>query len=579
MAVDVQDLARRHAALLEQRRPWEGAWRDLAGHFLPTRYRGEGDERGADKILNGKLVDSTGILAMRTLAAGLQGGMTSPARPWFRLGMEDERLAQTHGVREWMDEVAKRMRSIFHRSNFYNAVHTLYAELGAFGTAYMMELADFNDGFRFIPFTAGEYCLDINERQRVDVVFRRFRMTARQLVREFGPGRLPSYVLDGTKAADGRRTEQYAVVHAVYPRNDRDPARKDNVNKPFASVYWLEGGVSGGTGWGQSSYGGRPHILRESGFDEFPGFGPRWDVAGNDVYGRSPAMDVLPDCRMLQQMGVTTLKAIHKAVDPPMNVAASLKSVGVDITPGGVNYVEAAPGQAPQAATPLLQIRPEIQAARAAILDVQRQIQQGLYNDLFRMLMAGDRAQITAREIAAKEEEKLILIGPVLERLHDELFIPLIDRTFLLMARLDMLPDPPPDMAGAPIKVEFISLLAQAQKLVSTSAVDQFLFFVGKAAQSGFPEVLDAVDIDKVVDNYGEYLGVEVDMIRPLQDREALRQQRAQAQAQAAQQAQAAAAMQQMQGMAGTAQTLSHTPVGDGNAMDALLGGLGSVAQ
>ena len=568
-------MSRRHAALLEQRQPWEGAWRDLAGHFLPTRYR-EGDERGKDKILNGTLVDSTGILAMRTLAAGLQGGMTSPARPWFRLGMEDEQLAQAHGVREWMDEVARRMRTVFHRSNFYNAVHTMYAELGTFGTAFMMEMADFEDGFRFIPFTAGEYALDTNEKLRVDVVFRRFHMTARQLVRQFGEAALPSYVKDGAKTADSRRSEQYAVVHAVYPRRDRDHNRADNAHKPWASVYWLEGGAGGGTGGGNTSYGGRPHILRESGFDEFPGFGPRWDVAGNDVYGRSPAMDVLPDCRMLQQMGITTLKAIHKAVDPPMSVSASLKSVGVDITPGGVNYVEAAPGQAPQAAAQLLQIRPEIQASRLAMQDVQRQIQQGLYNDLFRMLMNGNRAQITAREIAAKEEEKLILIGPVLERLHDELFIPLIDRTFNLMARLDMLPEAPPELQGAPLKVEFVSLLAQAQKMVSTSAVDQFLGFTMNAAQA-FPEVLDSVDIDRVVDNYGEYLGVEVDMIRPLQDREALRQQRAQAQAQAAQQAQAAAAMQQMQGAAGAAQTLAQTPVGEnGSALDALVGGLGS---
>lgn len=577
--IDVMELSRRHNALLDLRRPWDTAWQDLAAHFLPTRYRDvgqNGDSVRNPRLLNDKLVDSTGILAMRTLAAGLQGGMTSPARPWFRLTIEDEELSQAHGVRAYMDEVAKRMRTVFHRSNFYNAVHTMYAELGAFGTGFMMELADFQHGFRFIPFTAGEFCLDTNESQEVDVVFRQFQMTDRQLVRQFGEQSVPDYIKDNARRHHSRKADQYTVVHAVYPRSDRDAQKMGGANKPWASVYWLDfGGSTSGGGYASNS---KPHVLRESGFDEFPGFGPRWDITGNDVYGKSPAMDVLPDCRMLQQMGITTLKAIHKSIDPPMSVSADLKSTGLDLTPSGINYVANVPGQVPQAATPIVQVRPEIQQARMAIQDVQRQIQEGLYNDLFRMLLGSNRAQITAREVAAREEEKLILVGPVLERLQGELFMPLIDRTFSLMAKLDMLPAPPPELKGAPIKVEFVSLLAQAQKMVSTSAVDQLFVFTMNAAQA-FPEMLDAVDADKAIDNYSEYLGVEVDILRPRQDRDQMRQQRAQAQAQAAQQAQATQAMQNVQGMANTASTLGDTPVdgGQGSALDVLLSGLGSV--
>lgn len=151
---------------------------------------------------------------------------------------------------------------------------------------------------------------------------------------------------------------------------------------------------------------------------------------------------------MLQQMGVTTLKAIHKAVDPPMSVAAGLRSVGLDLTPGGVNYVDSAPGQSPQAATPLLQINPDLATARKAMESVQDQIRKGLYNDLFKLILDG-RSGVTASEIAAREEEKLVLVGPVLERLHDELFIPLMDRTFECMRELDMLPPCPPELAWA----------------------------------------------------------------------------------------------------------------------------------
>lgn len=514
MRADIPVLARRYQALLRRRMPWDTAWQSLADHFLPTRCRlrpqGGGAEEGP--MLNSGLVDATGILAMRTLAAGLQGGLTSPARPWFRLGLDDADLARSRPGQAWLDEVAARMRSVFHRCNFYNAMHTLYAELATFGTAFVFELADPRDGFRFMPLCAGEYVLDCDAGRRVDTVFRRSSMSLRQIVQTFGPAALPESLREAVRRnADERRN----VIQAVYPRDDRIHGILTASHMPVASVYWLEGRDGG------------EHALRESGFRHFPGFGPRWDVAGNDVYGRSPAMDALPDCRMLQQMGITTLKAIHKAVDPPMSVSAGLRSVGLDLTPGGINYVDSAPGQSPQAATPLLQVNPDLSTARRAMESVQNQIRSGLYNDLFKLILEG-RSGVTASEIAAREEEKLVLIGPVLERLHDELFIPLMDRTFECMRELDMLPPCPPELSGRRLKVEFVSLLAQAQKLVGVSAADQYLALTLRAS-TAWPEALDTLNVDHLLDNYADSLGLPISLTRPPEEREQMRAARAEA--------------------------------------------------
>lgn len=510
-AVDVAALSRRHQALLRQRAPWDAAWQSLADHFLPTRCRLD-PQRDMEEgpMLNRSLVDATGILAMRTLAAGLQGGLTSPARPWFRLSLDDAELARSRAGQAWLDEVAARMREVFQRSNFYNAMHTIYGELGTFGTAFVFELADAERGFRFLPLCAGEYALDCDADRRVDTVFRRSAMTLRQVAQAFGEQALP----DALRSALRRNPEQRrTVVQAVYPREHAGRGPCVAARMPVASVYWLEGRESGE----------RP--LRVSGFLGFPGFGPRWDVAGNDVYGRSPAMDALPDCRMLQQMGITTLKAIHKAVDPPMSVAAGLRSVGLDLTPGGVNYVDIAPGQSPQAATPLLQINPDLATARKAMEAVQEQIRRGLYNDLFKLILEG-RSNVTASEIAAREEEKLVLVGPVLERLHDELFIPLMDRTFECMRALDMLPPCPPELEGRRLRVEFVSLLAQAQKLVGVSAADQYLALTLKAS-AAWPEALDCLDVDHLLDSYAESLGLPVSFTRSPEARREMREQRA----------------------------------------------------
>ncbi len=561
-------LSHRFSRLLEVRQSYEPAWQDLADHFLPTRYKDVGKNPDAWRkmpILNDKLVDSTGILAMRTLASGLQGGMTSPARPWFQLSLTDQELSQNKNVKEWLDQVTKLMRKLFNGSNFYNAVHTLYGELGTFGTGFILELADFENGFRFIPFCAGEYCLDTNDKQRVDVVFRRFQMTARQLIMRFGIENLPSYVSHNKAKVD----DAYLVVHAIFPRNTKHLDQSIAQHMPFASVYWLEG-LSGA-----SRDNAKPlHILSESGFSEFPGFGVRWDVIGNDVYGRSPAMDVLPDCRMLQQMGITTLKAIHKSVDPPTAVSASLKSVGLDLTPGGINYVEAAPGQSPQAATPIMEIRPDIQAARTAIQDVQKQIQQGLYNDLFRLLLNSESSKTTAKEVAVREEEKLILIGPVLDRLHNEFFIPLINRTAKLMWRQGMLPPMPQELAGQDVKVEFVSLLAQAQKMVATSAVDKLMDFV-KTTSTIKDNIVDAINVDRAVDEYADYLGVSPSILRSQTEREEIRQSREQAQA-ASEQTKTNLETQQksieaIKDISDVAETLSKTELSKSSALGAML--------
>ena len=180
MAVDVNELARRYEALRTERSGWDAAWRSLAELFLPCRWRSDTDTTAHQSPkLNGRLVNSAGVLAMRTLAAGMQGGMTSPVRPWFRLTTKGDDIAGMPGLNAWLEEVTSRMQRVLHESNFYNAVHGLYADLGTFGTGLLIETAD-EDGIHFHLIRAGEYVLDVNGRNEVDTFFRRLNMTARQ---------------------------------------------------------------------------------------------------------------------------------------------------------------------------------------------------------------------------------------------------------------------------------------------------------------------------------------------------------------------------------------------------------------
>ena len=570
MAVDVHKLQVRYNQLKSERSGWEAAYQQLAELFLPTRYRADSDTSAhRTPKINSRLVNSTGVLAMRTLAAGMQGGMTSPVRPWFRIVMRGYQDQAPAGLNEWLDEVTEAMRMVLGQSNFYNSVHSLYADLGTFGTGLLLELGD-EDGVHFELIRAGEYVLDTNGRNEVDTFYRRIHMTAKQIVDRW-PAKAPETIKNLAKLGqDG--TKRFDVIHAVFPNKDLDPtARLGKNSKPFASVYFLLDGSENGQG--------HPTVLDEGGYDMFPAFAPRWDINGTDVYGRSPAMDVTPDTKMLQAMTSTLRRMQHKIADPPMLIDSSMQRYGVSFDPASQNFCDMATAAGSGGVVPIDQPAPAaLQYTMQSVAEVEKIIYDGLYTDLFRMLIDDDRRNITATEIQAKQQEKMILIGPVVERLHKELLEPLIMRTFQLMQEWGAMPPPPEGFEGADLDVTFESVLAQAQKVTATSAIDQAVAFFGGAGQL-FPEMLDVIDHDKLGRAYLDRIGVPADCIRDEDSVASLRQQRAEQQAQAQEAAAASQGAVDASNLANAAKAAGATPVGaDGSTlMDTLLGGLGAV--
>ncbi len=512
MSVDIRELAKRYESLREQRLPWDSAWAELADHFLPTRWRAERDASSSPRLLNSRLMDSTGVIDMRTLAAGLHGGMTSPSRPWFSLAVHEPDTCDQQ-VATWLEKVSGIIRNALHRSNFYTVIHAFYSDIGTFGTGLLVETFD-TDGLYFQSVRPGEYVLDTDQNNRVNTFFRRISMTPAQLVAEFGSHGLPDSICNPRYDEMARDFRRLDVIHAVFPRTNarRLPGAK---NMPYASVYWLA----------ESAERGRPLVLRESGFHEFPAFAPRWDVSGTDVYGRSPAMDILPDCRMLQGMVATLRKMQHKIADPPLAVDASLLSAGVELMPGGLNFVSSG-REAASAIVPIQQ--PDANALRwtmQSIDDVRKIIHDGLYASLFKMLIETDRKQITATEIEAIEQERILLIGPVVERLHHELLAPVVERSFHLLSRAGLLPPPPASLKEHPIKVNFLSALAKAQQRASVAPLEQVLQMAATASRT-YPDLSDSIDPDRLMELYVEALSAPASVLRTKQERDTLRKSR-----------------------------------------------------
>jgi hypothetical protein len=321
-------------------------------------------------------------------------------------------------------------------------------------------------------------------------------------------------------------------------------------------------------------------LLRESGFRVFPAFVPRWDVTGEDTYGTdSPGMTTLGDAKQLQLMTKHEAKATAKAIDPPLKGPHELKTQKVSLIPGTVTYVEDQRiGGSGHGLSPIHEVRLEgLQYLLQSMDATRRRISRGYYEDLFLMLALSPYGQqggqpITAREVEERHEEKLLALGPVLERLNDELLDPLVDRTFYIMLENGAVPPPPEELEGVDLRVQYISILSQAQKLVGVSGHDRFLqatIFM----QQAFPEVRHKVNSFRAIDDYALMLGVDPHVVREDDEAQALLDAEQQAAAQAAE-------AEQMKTMAQGAQALGQTPVnqGTGTALDsmtqALTGGM-----
>ena len=539
----------RWGQLKQERASWWAHWQELSTYLLPRSGRFFVQNRDKGWRMHNNIYDSTGTRSLRILGSGMMAGATSPARPWFRLCIADSDLNNYHPVKLWLQDTVTLMQRVFQKSNTYRSLHSLYEELGCFGTGAAIVLPDYNNVIHHYALTAGEYCIATDFQGNVCTLYREFERPVSEVVKEFGLKNCSPGVQAMFKA--GTLDTWVRLIHVIEPRTDRDVTKKDNKNMAWSSIYF--------------EVGGNPdQYLRESGFPYFPVLAPRWAVAGGDIYGNSPGMEALGDVKQLQHEQLRKAQGIDYKARPPIQVPTSLKNREVDMLPGGITYFDAS---APQhGIKTLYEVNLDLNHLLEDIQDVRERIRGAFYADLFLMLANATDTRMTATEVAERHEEKLLMLGPVLERLHNELLDPLIETTFARMLSAGILPPPPPEMQGVEINVEFVSMLAQAQRAVGANSVDRWVGNIGALAQFK-PEVLDKIDSDYWADAYADMLGIDPKMIIPNDKVALVRQERAAVQKQAQD---AAVAEQQSK----TVQNLAGSPVGPDNALSNVMDNL-----
>ena len=547
---------KRWEALKAERSSWMPHWQEISEVLLPRAGRFLVTENNKGDKRHRAILDNSGTRALRTLAGGMMAGMTSPARPWFRLTTKNPQLDESYEVKKWLGKVTSLMQMVFNQSNVYRALQMAYEELGAFGTTAVIVLDDYDSVIHCMPLTIGEFALATDSRGNVNTIYREFRMTVAAVVEEFGYENVSRSV---KRFYDkGNLDEWVTIINGIEPRLRRDHSKSDNKNMPFRSVYF-------------EANGEKDKVLRETGFRQFPALAARWNVTGGDIYGTGPGMEALGDLRQLQQEQLYKSKGIAQQADPAVVAPADFRNQEENLVPGGILYADNV--QQMQAVRAAYEVPLNLNYLLQDIQDVRQRINEAFYKDIF-MMIAGTNpsARMTATEIAERHEEKMLMLGPVLERLNAEMNDRLIALTFDRMVQVGMLPPIPDELQGIELNVEFVSILAQAQRAVATNSIDRFTQNLGVLVAIK-PDLADKFNADYWADSYADLLGIDPQLIVPGKEVALIREQRAQAQAQANQIAMA----KEMAGVAkdlGAAQAQAPTP-----PMGALEGGLQSASS
>lgn len=536
---------------------WYPRWQDQARYLNPTRgffYYGIPDY--GPPLDHGTLIDSHVRRCIRDFACGMQSGMTSPARPWFKFETDDPGLMKTPNVALHLEKVDRTLLNLAGHSNIYEGFYNSYEELGTFGTSSWGINPDPMDVFRAESFTIGEYFLGCGPDGRVNAFTRSTWKTVSQIVEEYGEEMCSPTII--SMFYNNQSDAWRRVIQLIEINDDRIPDYDDFANKHTRAITWEDGSQ-------QNLY------LKLEGFNEFPIIAPRWQPrTTHDNYGNGPGADFLGDCRMLQMMQKKKLIGLDKEVDPPLQ--ADSTTGNVTTLPGAITRFSA---NTPNAGVkPLYQVQLNLKALQESIMEVKEAANQAFFTDLFKTMINDDRPGITAYEIAEKKAEIMNMLSPIVNSLNNNQNNQAVMRMYNIALRAGVLPPMPKELKGKKIKIKYISVLTQAQRMMGLQSIQETVGFFAQNAQI-FPQMIDNIDQDNIARGYMEDIGLPPSYFTDLGVMKKNRDARAKAQA-AAQKQQAQLMQAETAEKAGKgAKAASEAQTGQGSTLDMLLGGMG----
>jgi len=535
--------------------------KEIVDHVYPQTKRFLMEQEKHDRASQAQIVNNIGKYCLTTLAAGMQTGIASPSRPWFSLGANNVLSA---GKDTAMISFLQELQSVVYKelaaSNVYQVLNLMFKDQGAMGTACSLidDEPDADDMDAAVldlihqPF--GTYAIDVDYKNRVTALYHYVEMTLEELLKRFPESAEFPYPEKVKTAKDADKyNEVFKVAHVIEKR--REDKLSDSVlkvKKPFVSYWFLD----------QE----KENFLSISGFDRFPAVVARWEVLGNDRYGESPASQCSGDFKELQKTHLQMMEGTDRAIRPPMLIPTTMRNDLGQLNPGGRIFYDPQiiAGSAVDTVKPAVQIQLDYSGVANEQVAARERIRQTFFTDLFLMLDNFDKGRMTATEVAERKSEKMLMLGSILERQNVELLEPIIEmaveRVLKMNKRYPELVQRYTEFSEQPYTIEFVSILAQAQKAAGSANLERATAFLGQMAQAS-PDVADRVDFDAIARIYCDMNGVPADVLRSDEAVNKIRNDRAQAQQAAAQQQLMLDAAQAANNGAQAAKAVSDLPV------------------
>lgn len=508
-----QDHLKRFEQFSSERSGFEQHWREIAERILPRAdYFNTGRSSG-DKHTE-KIFDATAGLALERFAAAMESMLTPRTQRWHRLSAISEELNEDPSVRLWLDTVTDILFDIRYspKANFASQAHEVYLSLGAFGTGGLFIDENPGNGIRYRSIHLSEMFIGENHQGVIDTVYRKFKMTARQAAQKWGQGdkeaKLPEALLTALEKTPDR---DFEFLHVVTPNSDKQEHRKDHKGMDFCSLYIAIDAKS---------------VISEGGYHSMPYAIGRYVTGPKEVYGRSPAMTILPDVKMLNEMSKTVIRAAHKIVDPPLLLPEDGALSAFDARPNALNF-GGIDDQGRQVVHPL-QTNARVDIGLEMMEQRRKVINDAFLVTLFQILV--ESPAMTATEAMLRAQEKGALLAPSMGRQQSELLGPLIERELNILAHAGVLPPMPKKLldAGGMIDVEYVSPLNRAQRAEEGIAIMRTLEAVSPLAQIS-PDVLSIFNPQAIARELASINGVPAKVLRSSAELDAVKEGQAQA--------------------------------------------------
>jgi len=509
MDARADQLIREHEQMVSDRGVWESHWREVAERVLPRQNWFAATEKTEGNKKNEKVFDATANLALDRFAAAMESMLTPRTQRWHKLKVKDPALQENMQIQEYLDEVTSILFQVRYspKSNFASQAHENYISLGAFGSGALFIDAAPGSGVRYKHIHLSEIYFAENFVGVIDKVSRKFEMTARQAIQTWG-----DKVSEQIRTAMEKSPEKkFEFLHCVKPNEDMKSDRKNYEGMKFAS-YYIELETR--------------NTLQVGGYRTFPYAVSRYVTGPKEVYGRSPAMTVLPDIKMLNEMSKTVIRAAHKIVDPPLLLQEDGVLQAFSARPGALNY-GGVDDQGRQVVQPL-QTGARVDIGLEMMDQRRKVINDAFLITLFQILV--EAPNMTATEAMLRAQEKGALLAPTMGRQQSEMLGPLIERELDILGSAGMLPPMPEALReiGGDVDVEYVSPLNRAQRAEEGVAILRTLESIAPLAQID-PDVMMVFNPEMIARELAEINGVPAKILRSREEVDAMREEQAQA--------------------------------------------------